>query len=39
MTNLPEITRQHLEQVRDFYDAIPARSKWSGRGYRRQLAH
>ena len=39
MNVLPEITRQHLEKVREFYDDAPARPKWGGRGYRRQLAH
>jgi SAM-dependent methyltransferase len=39
MTTLPEITRQHLEKVREFYDAAPAQPKWGGQGYRRQLAH
>jgi len=39
MTPLPDITRQHLEKVRDFYDAAPTGLNWSGRTYRRQLAH
>ncbi len=39
MTFLSEITRQHLDKVREFYDAAPVQSKWGGRGYRRQLAH
>jgi SAM-dependent methyltransferase len=39
MTVLPEITQQHLEKIREFYDTAPTRPKWGGRGYRRQLAH
>ncbi len=39
MTALPEITRQHLEKVQQFYDAEPTQAKPGGRGYRHQLAH
>jgi SAM-dependent methyltransferase len=38
MTSLPDITRQHLDQIRAFYEAAPSRPKWGGRGYREQLA-
>ena len=39
MPSLPDITAQHLDRIRDFYDAAPTQPKWGGRGYRRQLAH
>jgi SAM-dependent methyltransferase len=39
MTALPDITRQHLDKIRAFYDAAPTPAKWGGRGYRQQLAH
>lgn len=38
MTALPEITRQHLESIRAFYETAPTQSKGGGRNYRRQLA-
>ena len=36
---LSEITRQHLDKVRAFYDASPAHIQPAARGYRRLLAH
>jgi SAM-dependent methyltransferase len=39
MTDLPEITQQHLTKVRDFYDRAPVRPQSGGRGYRSLLAH
>jgi len=34
-----EITRQHLERIRDFYEHAPDRLNWSARSYRSLLAH
>lgn len=39
MTALPDITRQHLEKIRAFYEAAPVQLNWAARGYRRLLAH
>ena len=36
---LPDSTRQHLDGVRDFYDAAPTELRWGARGYRALLAH
>jgi SAM-dependent methyltransferase len=38
MSALPEITQQHLDKVREFYDAQAPGEKWGGRGYRILLA-
>ncbi|HVT73234.1 MAG TPA: glycosyltransferase [Lacunisphaera sp.] len=35
----PEIIQQHLERVRDHYEAAPPACNWAARGYRRWLAH
>ena len=35
---LPDSTRQHLDGVRDFYDAAPTALRWGARGYRMLLA-
>lgn len=39
MTTLPEITRQHLDKIRAFYEAAPTELNWAARSYRRLLAH
>jgi len=39
MTLLPDITRQHLEKMRDFYEAAPTQLNWVARSYRKVLAH
>jgi SAM-dependent methyltransferase len=39
MSSVPELTRPHLDRVREFYDAAPTRANWASRGYRRMLAH
>lgn len=39
MTDLPEITRQHLEKMRAFNEAAPTGLNWAARGYRHLLAH
>ena len=39
MPSTPEITRHHLEKIRQYYDASPVGLKWSARSYRRLLAH
>ena len=39
MTTLPEITRQHLDKIRAFYEAAPPELNWAARSYRRLLAH
>jgi SAM-dependent methyltransferase len=39
MTALSEITRQHLDKIRDYYDSTPIASSWTSRGYRQLLAH
>src|SRR6478736_2269459 len=36
---LPEITRQHLDKVRTFYEAAPAITRAAARSYRGLLAH
>jgi SAM-dependent methyltransferase len=36
---LPELTRQHLDKTRAFYDEAPTTSRWAARGYRELLAH
>jgi SAM-dependent methyltransferase len=38
MTDLPEITRQHLDKLRGFYDAAPTMQDESAQGYRAWLA-
>jgi SAM-dependent methyltransferase len=35
---LPELTRQHLDKTRAFYDEAPTVSRWAARGYRALLA-
>ena len=32
-------TRQHLDKIRDFYEAAPVELNWSARNYRQLLAH
>ena len=39
MTALPDITRQHLDKMRAFYEAAPTELNWAARSYRRLLAH
>lgn len=39
MTALPEITRQHLDKIRTFYEGAPTRLHWAARSYRGLLAH
>jgi hypothetical protein len=39
LTALSEITRQHLDKIRDYYDSAPLALPWASRGYRRLLAH
>jgi SAM-dependent methyltransferase len=39
MNSLPAITQQHLDKIRDFYDAAPVEFNWAARSYRRLLAH
>lgn len=39
MTPLPELTRQHLDKTRAFYEGAPTESRWAARGYRALLAH
>lgn len=39
MSDLPEITRQHLDKIRAFYETAPTNSNWAARGYRQLLAH
>jgi SAM-dependent methyltransferase len=36
---LPDLTRQHLDKTRAFYDEAPTVSRWAARGYRALLAH
>lgn len=38
MVALPELTRQHLDKTRAFYDEAPTVSRWAARGYRALLA-
>lgn len=35
---LPELTRQHLDKTRAFYEGAPTVSRWAARGYRDLLA-
>ena len=39
MSSLSEITRDHLEKIRAFYDAAPTEPTAAARSYRRLLAH
>lgn len=39
MTELSELTRQHLEKTRAFFEAAPVKLNWAARGYRNLLAH
>ncbi|MSU45610.1 MAG: glycosyltransferase [Lacunisphaera sp.] len=39
MTALPEIARQHIDKIRDFYDAAPVNPRRAARSYRGLLAH
>lgn len=39
MSALPELTRQHLEEIRAFYDAAPAKPNAAASYYRTLLAH
>lgn len=39
MTALPEITRQHLDKIRAFYEAAPTELNRAARSYRRLLAY
>ncbi|MBI2813950.1 MAG: glycosyltransferase [Opitutae bacterium] len=39
MPTASALTRQHLDKIRDFYEAAPADLTWSARSYRRLLAH
>ncbi len=36
--SVSSITQQHLDKIRAFYDAAPARLQWGARGYRALLA-
>ena len=38
MTDATEITRLHLEKIRDFFAAAPTEHKWAARSYRSLLA-
>jgi SAM-dependent methyltransferase len=39
MLDLPDITRQHLEKIRAFYEGVSGPLPWSSRSYRALLAH
>jgi len=39
MPALPDITREHLDHIRAFYENTPTVPRWASRGYRRLLAH
>ncbi len=39
MTASSDITNQHLEKMRAFYEAAPTELNWAARSYRRLLAH